>query len=88
MNTTVVGQIEEYDVLYVIEKDLIFCKNTAIPFEKIKSLIKSSIDRESLKSDLVYTRRGSTITLGCLITDIGNCHQIIKTVNNIKRLIK
>ena len=36
----VVGSIDGYDVIYVEGKNMIFCKNTILPFPLIKRIIK------------------------------------------------
>lgn len=84
-NGVVVGQIEGYDVLYIKEKDMVFCKNTTMPYKVMKKLVTSPELRYPLKSDLVYVREGFIIRLGCLTTDQAECKEIIKKIDNINK---
>lgn len=86
MSKHVVGNIEGYDVVYVDDRDTLFCKNTTMPYQVMKRLVQSSIDRQPLKADLVYHRDGFLITLGCLTTTMEHCNEIIKIVTQINKL--
>lgn len=82
--STVVGSIEGYDVIYVEGKNVIFCKNTALPYPLIKRIIRGSTCRETIaEKNLTVTQDGSIIQLGCLTTTRENCEAIIKEVNKI-----
>lgn len=48
-----VGEIQGHDVIYVPEKDVIFCKNTTLSFPLIERIIvKSSMDRTNIPDEL------------------------------------
>ena len=82
--STIVGSIDGYDVVYVEGKNVIFCKNTALPYPLIKRIIRGSTCRETIESkNLTITQEGSMIQLGCLTTTRENCEAIIKEVNKI-----
>lgn len=49
MNKIEVGFIEEYPVLYLPDKDLIFCKNTIVPVNVMLDAFNSGIDRVEYK---------------------------------------
>lgn len=85
-----VGEIQGHDVIYIPEKDVIFCKNTTLSFPLIeKIIIKSSMDRTSIpEKELVITKDNNTIHLGCLTTTMENCQNIRKQVNKLKLKIK
>ena len=76
----VVGSIDGYDVIYVEGKNMIFCKNTILPFPLIKRIIRGGLCRETIEE------KNLTITqLGCLTTTRENCEAIIKEVNKINK---
>lgn len=81
----IVGKIDEYDVLYLPEKDLIYCKNTTMPYSIMQeALIKSPLDRTELKKDLIVTINGESVQLACLTTTIENIKSINKNIKKIK----
>lgn len=84
--STVVGSIDGYDVVYVEGKNVIFCKNTALPYPLIKRIIRGSTCRETIDNkNLTITKEGSLIQLGCLTTTRENCESIIREVNRINK---
>ena len=79
-----VGRIEEHDVIFVPEKDIVFCKNTAIPYNKLKEALFSSIDKIELTSDLTMKKELGLIQLGCLTTTIENCKEINLNIKKVR----
>lgn len=89
MSQEIVGKIDGYDVIYVSEKDIIFCKNTTLPYAMMKAaLIDGMIDRLDLKEDLVMTIDGEIVRLACLTTTLENCRKINKKVNKFRKIKK
>lgn len=85
MEKIVVGKIEEHDVLYLPERDCIFCKNTVIPFNTASEISKSSLDRyEVPEKNLVVKLFPTTIELGCLTTTRDNYESILKQIKRLK----
>lgn len=85
MEKIVVGKIEEHDVLYLPEKDYIFCKNTVIPFNTALEIFKSPLDRyEVPEKNLVAKMSPTTIELGCLTTTRDNYSTILKQIKRLK----
>lgn len=41
----IVGEVEGYPVIYIEEKDTIFCKNTAVKYSLLKRLYDSPFSR-------------------------------------------
>lgn len=84
-----VGEIENYDVLYIPEKDVIFCKNTVVKYSVIKRIVKSSNSRDEIpEKELVITKDSNIIHFGCLTTTISNCNNIAKNVaKNNERIL-
>lgn len=83
----IIGQIEGHDVIYVPEKDVVFCKNTTLPFSVIKEVQKMSSDSLSIpEKNLTIHKYESTIEMGCLTTSKSHFNELIKTINKIKRL--
>ena len=77
----IVGKIENYDVVYIPEKEIIFCKNTAVPYKTIRRLLKSSSCREEYpEKNLTITKNNSNVSLGCLNTTMSNIWEIDKTI--------
>lgn len=80
-----VGEIQGYDVIYVPEKDVIFCKNTTLSFPLIERIVRGSMDRTSIpEKELVIIKNNNTVHLGCLTTTMENCLEIRKQVNRLK----
>lgn len=79
-----VGEIQGHDVIYVPEKDSIFCKNTIVKYKVIKHIIKGSNLRSEIpEKKLVITKNDCVITLGCLTTTISNCNEISKNISKL-----
>lgn len=82
----VVGTINGYDVIYVPEKNKIFCKNTAVDYTLIEKLVRGSNMRETIpEKNLTITKDMGIVTLGCLTTTMENCLNIRKKVHKFKR---
>lgn len=80
-----VGSIEGYDVIYVPERNQIFCKNTAVNYSLIERIILGKKMRETIpEKDLTITKDIGIITLGCLTTTMENCLNIKRNVNKLK----
>lgn len=88
-NYFIVGKIENEDVLYILSKDILFCKNTTVPYDHIRKLLFiNKVDKTQLKKDLEIYINKNTVTLGCLVTSMENCKQIYKNIKKIKRCQK
>lgn len=80
-----VGKIGIHDVLYVPEKDIIFCKNTTIKYSIIRKIIKGSFCRTEIpEKELVIIKDNNIIHLGCLTTTLENCENISLEVRKYK----
>lgn len=80
-----VGLIEGYDVIYIPEKNQVFCKNTAINFSIIEKIIRGNTIRETIpEKDLTITKDMGIVTLGCLTTTMENCRAIMRSINKLK----
>jgi hypothetical protein len=84
MSKHIVGNMEGNDIYYISEKDLVFCKNTIIPYSLAKEAFRSSLTRKQLKNDLYYTTDGYNVTFGCLKTTKPEFKQFIKNIEKIK----
>lgn len=85
MEKIVVGQIQGYDVLYMPEKNYVFCKNTVLPLQIMLDVLKNNTDRvEVPDKNLVIKISNSIIDMGCLSTTRDNLLDIKKTINKIK----
>lgn len=81
----VVGNIQGHDVIYIPERNQIFCKNTAVNFSVIERIIRGSTMRETIpEKDLTITKDMGIVTLGCLTTTMENCLAIRRNVNKLK----
>ena len=80
-----VGEISGYDVIYIPERNQIFCKNTAVNFSTIERIIRGSTMRDTIpEKDLTITKDMGIVTLGCLTTTMENCLSIRRKVNKLK----
>lgn len=85
MITHIVGIVDGHDVLYLPDRDLIFCKNTTISYQVLRgALIKRETDKLPLKSNLTLLVDGEIVTLGCLTTNLDNCRNIYNEIKKIK----
>lgn len=87
MTKEVVGNIDGNDVIYVLEKDILFCKNTTVSYPIIERIIRSANSREEIpEKNLTIHKDGDFINFGCLHTTLGNCREINKNVKKFKKL--
>lgn len=85
MATHVVGNIQGHDVIYVPERNQIFCKNTAVNYSLIERIVRGNTMRETIpEKDLTITKDMGIVTLGCLTTTMENCLSIRKNVIKLK----
>lgn len=81
-----VGEIEGHDVIYVPERNQIFCKNTAVNYSLIERIVRGSTMRETIPDkNLTITKDMGSVTLGCLTTTMENCLSIRRNVIKLKR---
>lgn len=74
----IVGNIQGYDVIYVPEKRILFCKNTAVPYDLLKNAVYGDMDRYNIpQKNLVIRKSGEIIEFGCLTTTIENAKNIL-----------
>ena len=86
MSREIVGQIETYDVIYIPEKDMVFCKNTTCHYGEIHKALISNLERHNIDNGkLILTKDQCCVTLGCLTTTKSN---IMSIDNKIKKLRK
>lgn len=86
---TKVGSIQSYDVMYVPEKDMVFCKNTICHLSDLKKALKSPLNREYIEEkDLSIVKDNGVIYFGCLTTSKQNVLEIEQNINKIKKLNK
>lgn len=81
MKQIVVGQIQGYDVLYLPEKNYVFCKNTVLPLQTMLEALKNNVDRvEVPDKNLVIKISERSVEMGCLSTTKENLYSIKKTI--------
>lgn len=81
-----VGEIQGHDVLYIPEKDIVFCKNTTLPLPKVLETLRSPLDRVEIPNkNMVVLLSESRIEFGCLTTDRENIKSIYKQIQKIKK---
>ena len=86
MSQEIVGSIEGNDVIYIPEKDILFCKNTTIPYKQMKYvLFEQYKERVLLKKDLMFYSNKNSISFGCLTTTLENCKLINKNIKKHKK---
>lgn len=79
-----VGKIEGHDVLYIPEKHIVFCKNTAVLVPLMEDILDSSTSRHTIPDkNLTITKHNGVIKLGCLCTTESNLFKIRKTIQII-----
>lgn len=84
MSKIAVGIIEGYPVLYIPEKDCVFCKNTVVNRKLIQTLIDSPNLKETVvEKSLTISKHPTEIYLGCLHTNRENLSEIERNINNI-----
>ena len=81
----VVGEIQGYDVIYIPEKDIVFCKNTAIKLSVLDKAVKShTISSTIEEKNLTITKDNSTLCLGCLTTTLDNYRAMKRKISKLK----
>jgi hypothetical protein len=81
-----VGTIEGWPVEYIPEKDIVFCKNTAVPLKVIERMLASSLDREVYeKKNLSIVKLEGVIYFGCLTTSTSNVREIKENIKKINK---
>lgn len=86
MDKIEVGKIEEHPVLYLPEKDLLYCKKVVFPYKTLEeALIESTLERIEIKEDFIITKKGNSIQLACLTTSISNITLINKNIKKYKK---
>lgn len=82
-----IGEIQGYDVLYIPEKDIVFCKNTAVKVPVLDRIIKDSKNiGEIPEKNLTIIKDNGTLTFGCLTTTYDAYKQMKKEINKLKPL--
>lgn len=78
----VVGNIQGYDVIYIPEKDILFCKNTAVPHNLLKEAVYGGLERYTIpQKNLVIRKNNGIIEFGCLITTTENAKEILANIH-------
>lgn len=78
----VIGNIQGYDVIYIPDKKILFCKNTAVPLDKLKEAIYGDYERYNIpQKNLVIRKDNSIIEFGCLRTTIEHAKEILDNIN-------
>lgn len=76
-----VRNIQGYDVIYVPERRILFCKNTAVPYDLLKEAVYGDMDRYNIpQKNLVIRKSGEIIEFGCLTTTIENAKNILTSI--------
>lgn len=81
MDKIAVGEIEGYPVYFIPSRELLFCKNTIVPFKRMQEILHSDTSRHTIEEkNLTITKLAGFITLGCLTTSINNLEQIERDI--------
>lgn len=81
----VVGEIQGYDVIYIPEKDIVFCKNTAIKLSVLDKAVKShTISSTIEEKNLTITKDNGILCLGCLTTTLDNYRAMKRKISKLK----
>lgn len=80
-----VGKINDNKVVYIPEKNIVFCKNTAIKFPIIERIIRNGMDKGEIpEKNLTIIKDNGIVHLGCLTTTMENCLNIRRRINKLK----
>lgn len=86
MKQVKVGEIQGYDVLYLPERDCVFCKNTVLPLSKVIETLKSPYDRVEIPGkNMVVLLSDFQVEFGCLCTTRENIKSIHKQIKQLSR---
>lgn len=78
----VIGNIQGYDVIYVPEKQILFCKNTAVPYNLLREAVYGNLERYNIpQKNLVVRKDSSIIEFGCLRTTIEHAKEILANIH-------
>ena len=80
-----VGEINGNEVIYISEKDVIFCQNTAVKFPIIERIIRNGEDKGEIpEKNLTIIKDNGIVHLGCLTTTMENCLNIRRRISKLK----
>lgn len=78
----VIGNIQGYDVVYIPEKEILFCKNTAVPYNLLKEAVYGNLERYNIpQKNLIIRKDSSIIEFGCLRTTIEHAKEILANIH-------
>ena len=78
----IIGNIEGNDVIYSASEDMVYCKNIAVPAEKLIEGYEGGYDRYSLATNLVLRRNPFEVTMGCFKLTHDTSKQLIRNIKN------
>lgn len=59
----IVGHIENYPVIYVKDRDILFCKNTTVKYPLIKQIFDSGEDKHRIEEKVINVIVGKLILM-------------------------
>lgn len=78
----VIGTIQGYDVIYIPERKILFCKNTAVPLDALKEAVYGNLERYSIpQKNLVIRKSNGIMEFGCLRTTTEEARRILESIN-------
>lgn len=78
----IIGTIQGYDVIYIPERKILFCKNTAVPLDTLKEAVYGNLERYSIpQKNLVIRKDSGIIEFGCLKTTMEHARKILESIN-------
>lgn len=78
----IIGNIQGYDVIYIPEKQILFCKNTAVPQKFLEEAVYGNLERYNIpQKNLVIRKDGSIIEFGCLRTTMEHAKNILANIH-------
>lgn len=82
----IVGTIQGYNVVYIPEKQVVFCKNTVCHLKDLESIVLGDLQRGEIpEKNLSITKDNGIVSFGCLTTTYDNCLKIRKNCKKYGR---
>jgi CRISPR/Cas system-associated protein endoribonuclease Cas2 len=84
MSKHVIGNIGGNDVVFTKDTDMVFCKNTELPYRILRKVFDGSLSRVKIKDDLYYVDHGTKASIGCLEITKEQYKQMVVNIEKIK----
>lgn len=85
MNKFKIGEIQGYDVLYIPERNSVFCKNTVVKVSTLDRIVRSKEDKGEIpEKNLTITKDNNILCFGCLTTTMSEYKKMKRNISKLR----